>query len=283
MLPAETYIDQLHLRVRNLASLRPFYEQILGFRSLSSSATEVILSPGPEGTSHVVLEQDAHARVRNPASPGLFHVAFLFPARKALATAFRRLVHAGYPLQGFADHGVSEAVYLADPEGNGIELYCDRPRELWKREAGMIAMVTEPLDVEQLYRDGDDRDQEAQAAIGHMHLQVSHLETAEAFYHSTLGFSVTQRSYPGALFLAAGDYHHHIGLNTWNSRRSHPEEGTTGLTSFGIAVPNDDVRGALEARSRGGRPNGAGRLVLSDEDHIQVSIGIAPEVPSTTK
>jgi len=144
---------------------------------------------------------------------------------------------------GFADHGVSEAIYLADPDGNGLEFYADRPPENWPRTDHQIAMVSNPLDVESLlalaapnraakYRI------HPETRMGHVHLQVSNLARTEEFYAGELGFDVTQRSYPGALFFAAGGYHHHLGTNTWAGRGAHrPPDNAIGLISFSIVIP----------------------------------------------
>jgi catechol 2,3-dioxygenase len=157
-------------------------------------------------------------------------------------------------LQGASDHRVSEALYLADPDGNGLELYVDRPREQWPVYDGQVAMTTERLDLNHLLAEIQE-DSEPWAGIdpgtdiGHVHLQVSDLSQAEAFYHGLVGLEVTQRSYPGALFLSAGGYHHHVGVNVWNSLgASPPPENASGLISFAIRIPERSAWEALVQR-----------------------------------
>jgi catechol 2,3-dioxygenase len=144
---------------------------------------------------------------------------------------------------GFADHGVSEALYLADPDGNGVELYCDRPRSQWSKRNGQIMMVTEQLDLDGLLQEVSEdpvpwKGLPTGTDIGHIHLQVSDLGAAEEFYGDNLGFDVTSRIYPGALFLSAGGYHHHLGLNVWAGKGApRPQPGSLGLISFSVELP----------------------------------------------
>lgn len=242
-LPAETTIDFLHLTVRNLQAMSSFYIELLGFREIGRTGFSVSFSASGKAPAQLVLTHQPNAQARSPRSSGLFHVAYLFPDQKELAQAFLRLYRQGYPFQGFADHGVSEAIYLADPEGNGIELYADRPRDQWEYKNGALEMKTAPLDIDNLIATlGPSPTLVSHVhpamRIGHIHLQVSDLGKAERFYHELLGFNVMQRSYPGALFVSAGGYHHHLGLNIWNSRGNPAlPEGTAGLAAFGIALP----------------------------------------------
>ncbi|GAB6875495.1 VOC family protein [Thermaerobacter litoralis] len=226
----------------------------------------------------LVLEEVPAAPIRPPRTTGLYHIALLYPSRAALGRAFLRLVEGGWRFQGFADHGVSEALYLADPEGNGLELYADRPRDQWPRgHDGSVAMYTAPLDLESLVAAARD-DLRSPAApeppqpadpgspdhpsagapaepdglgpvVGHVHLQVSRLETAEAFYCGVLGFEVTQRDFPGALFVAAGGYHHHLGLNVWAGEGAPaPPPGAAGLAGFTVVLPTAADLAAVRER-----------------------------------
>ncbi len=171
--------------------------------------------------------------------------AILVPTRKDLAHSLRRLAETDYPLSGASDHLVSEALYLDDPDGNGIEIYRDRPRETWQWSAGQVKMATNRLDLNAILREaeGDAGEWQGLAVgtrVGHIHLGVADLRQAEAFYHETLGFDLVGRL-PGALFLSAGGYHHHIGLNTWQSRLApEPPANAVGLRSFTIEIPNMD-------------------------------------------
>ena len=181
---------------------------------------------------------------RDPRLTGLFHFAILVPTRRALAVSLARLVRGHWSLSGASDHLVSEALYLEDPDGNGIEIYRDRDRSEWRRDqAGQLQMATLPLDVRGLLAEldaappdpGTDHSIPAETRIGHIHLQVSELRDIEAFYSGVLGFDVMVRSYPGALFVSAGGYHHHIGLNTWHSRgATSPPLGAVGLDSYDV-------------------------------------------------
>jgi catechol 2,3-dioxygenase len=155
-------------------------------------------------------------------------------------------------LQGVADHGVSEALYLADPDGNGIEVYRDRPREQWPVVNGQLRMGADPLDVDEiLAEDGDGRGLAPGTIVGHVHLHVSHLDEAQRFYVDVLGFEVMQRYGPSALFVSAGGYHHHIGLNTWAGVGAPPPpSGAIGLQYFVVTLPGASARAAVEDRLR---------------------------------
>jgi catechol 2,3-dioxygenase len=158
----------------------------------------------------------------------------------------------GYPIAGASDHGVSEAIYLSDPDGNGVELYADRPRAQWGWQNGQISMVTTPLDLENLLTSIDTKaattDPSTQPDLGHIHLHVDDLLRAERFYNEFLGLAVTQRSYPGALFFAAGGYHHHIGANVWAGKTAAPANGV-GLISYRLEVPVAEVLYCLRHRA----------------------------------
>ncbi|HEY5614566.1 MAG TPA: VOC family protein [Bacteroidota bacterium] len=253
-LPAQTHIENVHLRVRSLNETLLFYKDMLGFREIRRKGSTVFLSASEKKPARVVLTELPDAKPRSQRSPGLFHTAILYPSRKELARTFVRLYEHQAMFQGFANHGVSEALYLADPEGNGVELYADRPRELWQYANGELTMITEQLDIESLVAELDGKKDEwagihPETRIGHVHLQVSDISKAEQFYHRTLGFSVTQRSYPGALFVSAGGYHHHLGFNVWNSRQSAPAPpDALGLQSFRIRVHGQGTLDVLKKR-----------------------------------
>jgi catechol 2,3-dioxygenase len=239
----DTAIGVVRLTVADLARSQQFYERALGLQGAEREDGALALS--------VVGANPVIELVANPAaSPldrratGLFHLAILLPTRHDLALALHRLVETRWPLDGASDHLVSEALYLSDPDGNGIEIYRDRPREDWPHREGVLQMATNPLDLQGLVgelKDQDDRSESAPAGtrIGHVHLQVADLDDAEQFYSGALGFDVAVRGYPGALFVSAGGYHHHIGLNTWNSAgASPPAPDSIGLRSFDVALPD---------------------------------------------
>jgi catechol 2,3-dioxygenase len=163
------------------------------------------------------------------------------------------LVGAGYPIHGASDHGVSEAIYLADPDNHGVELYADRPRSLWRWSNGQIAMSTAPLDMHSLMstatREPLQWNLPPATDIGHIHLHVSDLGVAERFFHEFVGLAVTQRSYSGALFLSAGGYHHHIAVNTWAEKSPAPVN-SAGLISYRLEVPVTEILFCLEQRAK---------------------------------
>jgi catechol 2,3-dioxygenase len=244
VLAAETTVGAVALTVSDIARARTFYEEVLGLEGVSQGDADVALG-APGGPALVRLHGDPSAPALNPRATGLFHLAVLLPTRLDLAHALGRLAQSRHPLSGASDHLVSEAVYLNDPDGNGIELYRDRPREQWRREAdGSIAMATLPLDLrgvlEELGDDDEPRPRVPDATrMGHVHLQVADIAASEGFYHGVLGFDVTVRAYPGALFVSAGGYHHHLGLNTWNSRGAGaPPAGSVGLSAYEVVVPD---------------------------------------------
>lgn len=252
-LPSPTGISSITLQVPSVEESLLFYRDLLGFVVSAVEGSRTALSPGRHDAPVVFLIESRNAIPRPPRTTGLFHVAFLFPGRKELAEAFQRLYEHGWPFQGYADHGVSEALYLADPHGNGIELYADRPRDQWPYRNGELQMVTEPLDLDSLLAEIGSKEEAASNTgsprIGHIHLNVSDLEKAKHFYHDLLGFAVTQETFPGALFVAAGGYHHHLGLNVWNGRGAlaAPSEAL-GLVRFGIHVPDNSLVHQLAGR-----------------------------------
>jgi catechol 2,3-dioxygenase len=269
----QTRIGSVHLTVADLAAQQSFYERAIGLRELGRDGHTVRL--GPEG-GPVVLELtgDPDAPRRPHGSTGLYHLAILVPGRADLAQALRRVVDSGWRFTGASDHLVSEALYLNDPEGNGIEIYRDRPREEWPRDdEGVIQMATLPLDVDGVLGEVDGSqpapaEMPAGTQIGHVHLQVANIPAAEAFYNGALGFDVMVRTYPGALFVAAGGYHHHIGLNTWESAGgSPPPQGSTGLRSFELVLPSREEadRVAEQARAAGADVSASdGRAIVLD-------------------
>jgi catechol 2,3-dioxygenase len=246
---APIQIARVVLTVHDLPVVRDFYRQTLGLTELSRTANHVVLGTGDQALLELV--GDPSARRCDPREAGLFHTAFLMPSRPALA---RWLVHAtrsGVRLQGASDHLVSEAIYLADPEGNGLEVYVDRPRDRWHGPDGAIRMATDRLDLPGLVRaaDGPWTGAPDGMVIGHVHLQVGALTEADAFYCGLLGLPVMAR-YPGAAFYGSGGYHHHIATNIWNSRGAGPRpQPSTGLAQLVLAA---DPEALAAIRARGG-------------------------------
>jgi catechol 2,3-dioxygenase len=242
-------LSGLTLRVKNLKPQLAFFRDLLGLEVISSKDRQTDLAPAGLHFTLTLLHEPS-APLRPQPTLGLYHFALLLPSRPALAAIFRRLVEARYPhFQGASDHGVSEAIYLADPEGNGLELYCDRPRANWPFRAGRLAMVSERLDLEALLSQAPQSGIIApQTTLGHLHLHVDDLDQAQGFFEQ-LGMTLTQGNYPEARFLAADGYHHHIAINHWARGRTAPT-GSTGLPSYQIAIRGQVSRTLTD-------PNGA--------------------------
>jgi len=241
----DTSLGAVRLTVSDLTRSRAFYERAIGLSS--EELVDGSLALGVAGSEPLIeLRADGSAPALHRRATGLFHVAILLPTRADLGFALRRLTTTRWPLDGASDHLVSEALYLSDPDGNGLEIYRDRPRDEWRFVDGQLAMSTLPLDLESIVAEVDDPTEQRQAPagtkVGHVHLQVSDLRDAEDFYSGVLGFEVMVRGYPGALFVSAGGYHHHLGLNTWHSLGADPPRpGSIGLRDYEIALPDDQA------------------------------------------
>ena len=262
-LPVDAHIGRVSLTVRDLDQSVLFYRDVLGFGEARRDGRTSFLDAGPStgsapsrassrdgGSTLIELHEDSGAVRRPRRSTGLYHIAILVPSRAALGRSLRRLSEKRWPLSGASDHLVSEALYLDDPDGLGIEIYRDRPRDEWPVRDGQLMMATDPLDLQNLHDEPGAETSwwglEAGTTIGHVHLHVPHLDTAEEFYCGRIGFEPTVRGYPGALFVAAGGYHHHLGLNTWTGIGAPPPpEHAVGLRSFTIessAVEPAEIR-----------------------------------------
>jgi catechol 2,3-dioxygenase len=240
--PATT-IGAVHLTVADLDRALRFYQEALGFQVRQRAGDTARLGTGGPDDLLVLSERPGARPTRR--TTGLYHFAVLVPSRLELARSLRQLAQTRTPLQGFSDHLVSEAIYLADPDGNGIEIYRDRPREEWPRKNGRIQMATDPLDLDGILAELE-RETEPwsglhpETTIGHIHLHVADLGTAQAFYHGVLGFDLIQRLAGSADFVSAGGYHHHIGYNTWAGVGAPPPPpDAAGLRYFVIRLPND--------------------------------------------
>nr|WP_244531565.1 VOC family protein [Halogranum amylolyticum] len=273
MIPQETHIGQTALRVNDLEEITKFYRDVVGLSVQRRSDTSSVLGAGE--TPLLVLENDEDALERHRSGAGLFHNAFRVPSREALGDALARIRDL-WQLGGASDHGVSEALYLTDPEGNGIEIYRDYPREDWpRRDDGRIRMGTYPLDLDPVEAAAaGDSGLPAGTNMGHLHLEMSSLEAFSDFYVDTLGFEV-QTEAPAALFVGAGGYHHHIAANTWNHRTG-PISGR-GLSWFEVLVPDEEsldaVRGRLIASDIPLTESDDG-FVVHDPDEIEIRIRV---------
>ena len=254
MIPPGTSIGKVRLRVADIDALSEFYERVVGLRGVEREGEVVRLGP-EDGAPLVELKSAPTADLPPSFSTGLFHMAILVPDRAELARSLRRVIEQGWRLTGASDHLVSEALYLRDPEGNGIEIYRDRPRDQWGHaDNGELKMATLPLDLDNVMAEegasgGPPNGMPAGTTMGHVHLRVADIPASEAFYNGSLGLDVMVRSYPGALFVAAGGYHHHIGLNTWESQGAPaPPEGSLGLDRWELVLPDEDERDAAAGR-----------------------------------
>lgn len=253
-LPDDAHIGGVSLTVRNLERSVAFYRDVLGFRVDTRTDVEAALSADGERTL-IELQERADAVSRPRRCTGLFHFAILVPDRAALGRSLRHLVGQEWPLTGVADHLVSEALYLSDPDGLGIEIYRDRPRDTWKRVNGQIAMATDPLDLESVANEPGAElpwtGLDAGTVIGHVHLHVSSLVEAERLYCGIVGFEPMVRTYLGALFVAAGGYHHHLGLNTWLGEGAPPPpENAVGLRWFSVRARDLPAGEVVDEASR---------------------------------
>ncbi|MCK1755691.1 VOC family protein [Bradyrhizobium sp. 137] len=246
-------VGMVTLRVKNLDKLADYYRDVIGLTVMERSATGAKL--GTAGLALLVLEARPNAAIEPRNAAGLYHTAFLMPTRKDLA---RWLVHAAahrVPLSGFADHLVSESIYLDDPEGNGIEVYADRNPSQWQWSEGGVKMATDELNIPDLLSLTNTRVADYAGApeglrIGHMHLRVGDLAQAESFYHASIGLDPTRRR-SGVAFLSSGRYHHHLGMNVWQSQGAgQRDDQMTGLAWFSLVTEKHDILAAQEERLR---------------------------------
>jgi catechol 2,3-dioxygenase len=250
-LPAGTHVGRVRLQVGDLDRSLAYYVGLLGLHVLDRAPGRAEL-----GVDHTLIELHelkGARRVPRRGRHGLFHFAILLPDRASLGRILQRLEAAGIQV-GMSDHAVSEALYLTDPDGLGIEIYADRPRAEWKARGDELHMVTEPLDTNALMRAAGSTPWSGVpkgTTIGHAHLHVHDLESALAFYHGALGLDLTAWSYPGAIFLSAGGYHHHLGANVWaGPAATKPEADEAQLLDWELVLPSagsaSEAVGSLE-------------------------------------
>jgi catechol 2,3-dioxygenase len=250
-LPDETAVGLVRLQVRRLEESLAFYSAVLGLHTISREEDRAVLGTHDEKRALIELEERPNIQpVPRGGLIGLYHVAILMPDRTALGRFVAHLKSAGVRAAS-ADHAVSEAIYLWDPDGLGIEVYADRPRATWHVEpARELFMTTAPLDLASLVAAGEGAPWSGMppgTVVGHIHLHVKNLAAAERFYHNALGFDKVVWSYPGALFMSAGGYHHHLGTNTWSSGPV-ADERFARLVSWDLVVPRErDVEQAADS------------------------------------
>jgi catechol 2,3-dioxygenase len=266
-LPEATHVGTVRLQVADLSRSIDYYTELIGLRVTQTAGSRAWLTAHGDDTPLVELHARAGARpVPRQGRLGLFHFAILVPTRTTLGQIVRHLADRG-AYAGSADHAVSEALYLTDPDGLGIEIYADRPRAAWRRAGRELYMTTEPLDLRDLVRAGGDAPWAGLPAgtmMGHVHLHVGALDASAAFYHAGLGFDQVVWSYPGALFLSAGGYHHHLGTNTWAAGADAAPDDEARLLEWDLVLPDeasvDATARSLHDRGYASTVDGADRL-----------------------
>jgi catechol 2,3-dioxygenase len=280
-LPAATTLGAVRLQVADLDRSLPFYQDVLGLRVVKQAGGRAALAPSGDDDSvlvHLVESPGAQPATRR-ARLGLYHYAILLPDRPGLARLVRHLSATGIHV-GSGDHLVSEAFYISDPDGLGIEVYADRPRASWRRIGRELKMATDAVDVHDLLATAGDvpwTGMPAGTVMGHVHLHVGDLARAAAFYADGLGLDKTTWSYPGALFLGAGGYHHHVGVNTWAGRGAQPAgPDDAQLLEWTLAVPDVGAVAAayasLDAAGHALEQHAGGAFVTRDPwgTHVRV-------------
>ena len=253
------------LVVRDLDRVAVYYEERIGLSRIDADSDTVRLGAG--GVVLLVLRKRQSAEQEPPGLAGLYHTAFLVPSRAELGAWLRKAIETQLPFDGAADHLVSESLYLSDPEGNGIEVYADRPRSGWKWNNAIVEMRNSELDVKGILADGAkltaDTRLPSGTRVGHVHLRVGDIPAAEQFYGRVLGFDVTRRR-EGATFYSTGRYHHHLATNTWESRGSPRRSGTTtGLAVLSMVATNSVAFDATAERMLAAGGMHSGRTVTA--------------------
>ena len=269
-LPEATHLGRVRLQVADLDRSVAFYEQVLGLRTLARTTETISLGTHGEDREIVHLRQLRSARaVPRRGLLGLYHFAILLPDRAALGRFLAHLGEIG-AYAGMSDHFVSEAIYLTDPDGLGIEVYADRPRDAWRYDEGQLYMTTNHLNVEDVIAAAGGEKWSGMPSgtvLGHVHLYVDDIGKAEDFYHNALGFDKVVWSYPGALFMSAGGYHHHLGTNTWARGAPPASDADARLLEWEIVVPTrEDARQAAHHVKANGYPvkEDNGEWILTD-------------------
>ncbi len=249
LLPADTRIARARLRVGDLGRSLAFYRDLLGLEVTREEGNTLTLR------DLLVLEERPGIARRpfRPATTGLYHVALLVPDRRALGRALLGLRQASYPLRGMSDHAVSESLYLDDPDGNGLEIYADRPKSMWPVRDGVVQMTVDPMDVAGVVAAGREQPEPwtglpRGTVLGHLHFTVGELEPSVVFYRDVIGFDVMMQV-PSLVAVSAGGYHHHLNLNTWAGEHA-PQDSdrVAGLSGWELRVPEEGARRALRER-----------------------------------
>lgn len=274
-LHGDTRLGTVELNVSDLAAQRAFYGDVLGLEVLAETDETVSLGAADQELVRLVRTSDA---LPAQSDAGLYHSAILYPDETSLAAVLRQVgTQAPEAYQGASDHNVSQAFYFSDPEGNGVELYVDRPRSSWTWDGGRVQMGSAALDPNAFIAEHATEQPGQAPTVGHVHLEVGDLADARRFYVDTLGFAITSEI-DGALFMAAGGYHHHLAANTWNSAGAGKRSSSAGLGSFQVLLPTaaevDDVADRLSAAGYSAQRNGPG-LTVDDPWGNTVSVTVA--------
>jgi catechol 2,3-dioxygenase len=280
-LPDEIRLGRVVLQVADLQRSVAYYERVLGLRVSESAEGVAVLAARDEDRPLVELrERPGASPVPRRGRLGLYHFAILLPDRPSLGRFVTHLASIG-EYAGMSDHLVSEAVYLTDPDGLGIEVYADRPRSAWRHEGRQLVMATEPLDVQSVVASAEGRPWAGMpkgTTMGHIHLFVDDIARASAFYHEALGFSKIVWNYPGALFMSAGGYHHHLGTNTWAASAPRAQPGDARLMEWVIEMPDAaSLRAAADSLAGAGHPSdwSEGSAVVTDPWGTKVRLSMA--------
>lgn len=280
-IPDNTKILSADIKVIYLKDSLNFYSHLMGFKIISQTENTAMLTANGRLPYILQLHEVKNAIHKPLGSTGLFHIAIRLPSRKELARVFLRLFDNKVKFQGFSDHLVSEAIYLEDPDENGVELYCDRPREEWQYKMGQVEMSTLPLNLNVLTNELDNRNVfngiHPDTDIGHIHLCVSDIKKAQNFYSLLPGMNVTNSAYHSAMFFSAGGYHHHVGTNIWSSKNGSPAPANAvGLFNYTIQIPDEEYIKSIQSRAEESNlllePFNGKSLVISDYDKNKITV-----------
>jgi catechol 2,3-dioxygenase len=276
---APLHIGTVALTVRDLGAVTAYYRHLLGLSEIARTGDTVRL--GIDGVAFLELTHRPAAQPDDEREAGLYHTAFLMPTRTDLARWVRHIVQMQVPITGASDHGVSEAIYLDDPEGNGVEVYADRPAESWEWRDGLVSMITERLDIPGLVQaDNGVPYTEAPPGlrVGHIHLRVGDVATAERFFHELIGLDITRGGRHGATFMSTGRYHHHVAANIWDSRGAGPRDvERAGLDWFEIEANDSSALDRIADRLRhAGAPVQAGERGFETADPWGTRVRLVP-------
>ncbi|MFL8936071.1 VOC family protein [Rossellomorea oryzaecorticis] len=245
-----THINHVTINVQDLKRSLDFYQEVIGFSILSKFEDTVQLTADGE-TPLLTIHQPENVIPKQPRTTGLYHFAILLPDRADLGSILNHFAQLNIPL-GSSDHLVSEALYLTDPDGNGIEVYWDKPHTIWTWNGGQVEMAVDPIDARAILAEGEGEPWTglpSKTVMGHLHLHAADLDETAGFYTIGLGFEVVSALGNQALFLSTGRYHHHIGLNTWNGAGApKPAENSVGLQLFNVHYPSQDERDEAATR-----------------------------------